>query len=228
MGNVRFFLGHLGTMHGTKTHVKALQPHPQYPSRSHVPQDKIPWSVTWPDYKPTNYTADVVRKANRLTVVGGWADPEFEDLEPTELRRRITYCDRIRLDQSGCPLNPIGRTGMRGRGLLGKWGPNHAADPIVTRMNPITNSLEMVAIQRTDTFEWAIPGGMVDAGEQVSQTLKREFGEEAMSSTGMTPHELEEWKVQLDHLFHSGEEVFKGSEPAFVELDRLLIGGAAP
>ena len=29
--------------------------------------------------------------------------------------------------------NPIGRTGMAGRGLLGKWGPNHAADPIVTR-----------------------------------------------------------------------------------------------
>ena len=29
--------------------------------------------------------------------------------------------------------NPIGRTGMIGRGLLGRWGPNHAADPIVTR-----------------------------------------------------------------------------------------------
>lgn len=29
--------------------------------------------------------------------------------------------------------NPIGRTGMIGRGLLGRWGPNHAADPVVTR-----------------------------------------------------------------------------------------------
>jgi len=29
--------------------------------------------------------------------------------------------------------NPIGRTGMHGRGLLGRWGPNHAADPVVTR-----------------------------------------------------------------------------------------------
>jgi len=29
--------------------------------------------------------------------------------------------------------NPVGRTGMRGRGLLGRWGPNHAADPVVTR-----------------------------------------------------------------------------------------------
>ena len=31
------------------------------------------------------------------------------------------------------PRNPQGRTGMVGRGLLGRWGPNHAADPIVTR-----------------------------------------------------------------------------------------------
>ena len=25
------------------------------------------------------------------------------------------------------PLNPVGRTGLIGRGHLGKWGPNHAA-----------------------------------------------------------------------------------------------------
>ena len=39
---------------------------------------------------------------------------------------------------SPCPSpsvcrNPVGRTGMIGRGLLGRWGPNHAADPVVTR-----------------------------------------------------------------------------------------------
>ena len=39
--------------------------------------------------------------------------------------------------------------------------------------------LQMVAIQRRDTKEWAIPGGMVDAGESVSVTLRREFTEEA-------------------------------------------------
>lgn len=31
------------------------------------------------------------------------------------------------------PLNPFGRTGIIGRGLLGRWGPNHAADSLVTR-----------------------------------------------------------------------------------------------
>ena len=91
---------------------------------------------------------------------------------------------------------------MCGRGLLGKWGPNHAADPIVTRYDPVRDlhqpsaesrdpvsdsepepgldpiqtqarprTLQMVAIQRRDTGEWAIPGGMVNVGETVSQTV---------------------------------------------------------
>lgn len=33
----------------------------------------------------------------------------------------------------GKPINIVGRTGISGRGQLGKWGPNHAADPVVTR-----------------------------------------------------------------------------------------------
>lgn len=45
----------------------------------------------------------------------------------------------------------------------------------------------MVAIQRRDNLMWAIPGGMVDAGEKATATLKREFIEEAMNSnTGET------------------------------------------
>lgn len=31
------------------------------------------------------------------------------------------------------PVNVCGRTGIIGRGLLGRYGPNHAGDPIVTR-----------------------------------------------------------------------------------------------
>ena len=37
----------------------------------------------------------------------------------------------------GLPQNPVGRTGMKSRGTLGKWGPNHAADPIVTRSDTV-------------------------------------------------------------------------------------------
>lgn len=40
----------------------------------------------------------------------------------------------------------------------------------------------MLAIQRRDSGEWAIPGGMIDPGETVTNTLKREFIEEALNS----------------------------------------------
>ena len=78
----------------------------------------------------------------------------------------------VKFDEAtGAPLNPYGRTGLTGRGLLGKWGPNHAADPIVTRWDPRYPDgarLQVVAVLRKDTGDWALPGGMVDDGEAVS------------------------------------------------------------
>ncbi|EEC14441.1 nudt9 protein, putative, partial [Ixodes scapularis] len=38
----------------------------------------------------------------------------------------------------GAPQNPHGRTGLLGRGRLGRWGPNHAADPVVTSKAVLT------------------------------------------------------------------------------------------
>jgi ADP-ribose pyrophosphatase len=67
---------------------------------------------------------------------------------------------------------------VAGRGLLGKWGPNYAADPIITCINRKDNSVELLAVQRRDNGEWAIPGGMVDKGEAISGTLTRELMEE--------------------------------------------------
>jgi ADP-ribose pyrophosphatase len=94
---------------------------------------------------------------------------------------RRSFEGDIRFAAGGsAPANPRGRTGMHGRGLLGKWGPNHAADPIVTRFDPSRpDQLQVVAIKRKDTGDWALPGGMVDSGETVSLTVKREFEEEA-------------------------------------------------
>lgn len=106
-------------------------------------------------------------------------------------------------------MNPSGRTGTSGRGLLGKWGPNHAADPIVVREAPghvhepgRAAAYQMVVIKRADTGQWAIPGGMVDEGELVSQTLRREFAEEAAAVAN--PREKERIDAQLDELFADG------------------------
>lgn len=137
------------------------------------------------------------------------------------MNRRSHTCEyTINID--GYPLNPIGRTGIIGRGLLGRWGPNHAADPIVTRWKRDTNGivqvdrhtkkpiLEFVAIERRDSGEWAIPGGMVDPGELLSVTLMREFMEEALNCLEKSDIDKEIVRNSMMEFFTKGDEIYKG------------------
>lgn len=72
--------------------------------------------------------------------------PQWNQLDGV-VDRRSHITGGYRIDPHLGPLNPIGRTGLRGRGLLGRWGPNHAADPIITRWkrdssdNPIVDNV---------------------------------------------------------------------------------------
>lgn len=167
-----------------KTHRVALMPHPQYPARAPVHQ--VDWSILDPEYAPVDFTHPDVLKNDSSVVTNGWADPaQFTpDLLTNRVSDALGYNSKVPTDpKTGRPRNPLGRTGMTGRGLLGKYGPNYAADPLVTRFNPTSGRLQMVAIERKDIGQWAIPGGMVDHGEQVSHTLKREFKEETKNLT---------------------------------------------
>lgn len=148
--------------------------------------DRLPVAegTTWEDigssYQPPDYTAAVVRTNDRTADPSNpdlWADPE----DPHQAKGAPTFSSyegRVRVDERGRPLNPTGPTGLEGRGLLGNWGANNAADPIVTRINA-AGQLEMIVIQRRDTGEWALPGGMVNRDERVTATLQRELSEEA-------------------------------------------------
>ncbi|KAG8511645.1 ADP-ribose pyrophosphatase, mitochondrial [Galemys pyrenaicus] len=197
------------------SHIKArTSPYPgSEVQRTQVPNEKVGWLVDWNDYNPVDYTAAPVL-AEPI-----WADPpigesnfspKFNEEDGHVERRSWNGLYEI---ENGKPRNPVGRTGLTGRGLLGRWGPNHAADPIITRWkrdrsgNKIThpisgkNILQFVAIKRKDCGEWAIPGGMVDPGEKISATLKREFGEEALNSLQKSSAEKRELEEQLHKLF---------------------------
>ncbi|KAJ8250914.1 hypothetical protein GJAV_G00214700 [Gymnothorax javanicus] len=198
---------------------------PLYPGsetrRFPVPDDKVKWETKWPDYKPVNYTAPSVLKKP------AWADPDVGSFSPKFNSLdgsvdRTSFLGTYKVEK-GKPLNPCGRTGLSGRGLLGRWGPNHAADPIVTRwkqdsagqrvLNPRSKLpvLQFISIKRRDCGEWAIPGGMVDAGEVVSLTLQREFSEEALNSLKASPKEKEKLQERINRLFKSpGLQVYKG------------------
>uniref|UniRef100_T1J4V2 Nudix hydrolase domain-containing protein n=1 Tax=Strigamia maritima TaxID=126957 RepID=T1J4V2_STRMM len=189
--------------------------------RVSVPDDKVEWSENWDEYKPPNYTSPLV-------VNKPWADLDIGD---SKFKANWNHLDGIinRVSHMGLyevvdgrPRNPSGRTGLEGRGCLGRWGPNHAVDPIVTRWkrdhsNTLMTDhktnlpiLQFVAILRGDSREWAIPGGMVDPGEKITATLQREFGEEALCSIVATPRERSEIHAMVGKFFRGGTEMYKG------------------
>ncbi len=98
-----------------------------------------------------------------------------------KFKLRFSHTGALKIDK-GYPKNPIGRTGLIGRGSLGNWGPNHAADPVVARL--YNGKLQFVLIKRKDNGQWALPGGMVEAGQTISGARTKEFQEEAVSIEG--------------------------------------------
>ena len=153
-----------------KPHTRAREETtPQYKGkRVEVADESVPWSKDVPSYNPQEFTDDSVLTQG---VAQGWADPPTPQEVP-DLMQRETYEGKICFDGAGVPLNPRGRTGLRGRGLLGKWGPNHAAGPIVTRYHPQMGRMQVVAVRREDTGQFAVPGGMTKSpGEKWNPTM---------------------------------------------------------
>jgi ADP-ribose pyrophosphatase len=195
-------------------HVKARSQHPAYPVRAEVEDKDVAWEKSAPQYEAVEFTHKVVFANDSTKERGngnnGWADPPDPANPAIDWSKRESYEGPMQFfPEDHAPINPRGRTGMHGRGLLGKWGPNHAADPIVTRFDPARpDVLQVVAIKRKDTGDWALPGGMIDAGEKVSLTVKREFEEEAGNLADF-PELQRQFKASVDELFASGKEVYR-------------------
>lgn len=187
-----------------------------------VPDEMVPWETDFPDYTPVNYTSEGV------LAKPVWADKDdCSDIEFNKIDGKVDRCSAKHIIEKvgGFPRNPYGRTGITGRGCLGRWGPNHAADPIVTRWKRKNDKpeekiiidedsgkpiLQFVSVQRRDNKEWALPGGMVDPGENRTATLIREFGEEACNSLEASAEQKAKITQLLTELFSSGDTIYKG------------------
>ena len=150
-----------------------------------APLDQHPRNIGTSDYVLANYQQ---RKAK------SWADPASP---PADLGQRMSFLDDS--DPQPKSLNDLGlmsrdgrpnivlrfpelRTGKAGRGLLGKWGPNHAIDTIVTRRRQLDrkqkaaeteshkSGLQVALIFRTEDQVWAIPGKFPHADDLASMS----------------------------------------------------------
>nr|XP_027784898.1 transient receptor potential cation channel subfamily M member 2 isoform X6 [Marmota flaviventris] len=100
----------------------------------------------------------------------------------------------------------MGRTGLRGRGSLSCFGPNHALHPVVTRWRrnqdgaicrkSIKKMLEVLVVKRPLPELWALPGGSREPGEKLPQKLKQILRQES-------------WPA-VEDLLQQGVEVYKG------------------
>lgn len=113
--------------------------------RTKLKDCQVPWSFECPQYKPMTFTAEEV-------YINPGADPGMNELNISificffcssldllkssssiclhfnaidgAVDRRSVYQSYFIRENDGLPLNPIGRTGLQGRGVLLRWGPN--------------------------------------------------------------------------------------------------------
>lgn len=153
--------------------------------RQELRDEEVPWSAAVEGgYQPPYYTAPFVllhsmggpcletaaEKARGLPCQCA-KHADSEDVSSPVVQQRLAT-QGCRLDAQGYPLNPAGRTGLRGRGQLYKWGPNHAVDEVVVRWKRDVHGLrveragkpllEVVVIKRKDSDMLALPGSFTD------------------------------------------------------------------
>ncbi|XP_078514877.1 transient receptor potential cation channel subfamily M member 2-like isoform X2 [Lissotriton helveticus] len=131
-----------------------------------VPDELVPWQVDFPHYDPPSYMAE---KEGRETH-NPW-------IESTGSQPKREY--PLKEDP---PLNPEGRTGIRGLGSLMWYGPNHCLHPMLTRWKKNKNGcftlkgskkvLEVLAVKREGSERWGLPGGRLRPDEKMPSTLK--------------------------------------------------------
>jgi ADP-ribose pyrophosphatase YjhB (NUDIX family) len=103
-------------------------------------------------------------------------------LLPTEQEQAAFTAQGLRLDSQGRPLHPWAQDMLRNphiggvinRGFYYNWGPNYTSDTVVHNIQNDT----ILLIRRSDTGQWALPGGFIDGTEAADVAARREVAEE--------------------------------------------------
>ena len=175
-----------------------------YPPRAEVGEDLFDWKD--PSYKPNDYTWAKIVDEDKPK----WADELhvlFLDMLDRPAATRDGKKEKIRACCmydfcAGRFLNPAGKTGITGRGVLGKWGANWAADVIVTK--EVDGELYVLLCTKVvqDGDALCFPAGMVESNEEVPIAMRRELCEEAVQNGPAVDTLFSEGKVGTIYIGH--------------------------
>lgn len=157
------------TGHGliiTGDHYYARNTKPEeYPDRAKVADSQIAWNSEYEAYAPPD-----MNPGERLSTTDEMRLKRIGEQQNREFARA----------PDGRPLNPQGRTGLKGKGpgtgfAFFFWGPNFTIDPVVTRVDPKTGKREVLMWLRKDNDKLALPGSFLQEkqGETESEALDR-------------------------------------------------------
>jgi ADP-ribose pyrophosphatase len=158
-------------------HLKIRAERPSvYPPRQRISIDEAPWVLDCDNYAPPYYINPMVIENDWTKKKNGWAEPEdFLLVKDDETRGKTKFHD-----DEGRPLNPNGRTGIAGRGQLGRWGVNHSVAAVVMRSREDSGFVEILLGAQEGQLNLSLFKGFVLPDEDplvaVQRVLKVESG----------------------------------------------------
>lgn len=157
-------------------------------ARFPVSDNHVPWDINWTRYDPVSITlptgdyppdlkpyVDVDIQRMREDEGDEFRMPNFnwnvifETLAGDIVDRESWITDKsgktskYEIDSEGLPQNPLGRTGLKGRGSLPRWGPNHYIYVVITQIHEEEDQLfqyaDVILVFKNNRF--GLPGGYV-------------------------------------------------------------------
>lgn len=186
-------------------------------ARFHVPDGLVSWETPFPGYRPVSLTTlDVLQASPQIAdpptfTAGNMAQWNALD---NHVDRRI-YDGTYDVIDDILPLNPMGRTGVVGRGALLRWGPNHVAQPLITRLRREAsgkNVLEFVGVLDSETKMWTLPMGPHEPNDFRCNVIKSEFGPQGVAQLNLDVGRQSALLDALSTLFdpHRAKVIYQG------------------
>uniref|UniRef100_A0A0R3X555 Ion_trans domain-containing protein n=1 Tax=Hydatigena taeniaeformis TaxID=6205 RepID=A0A0R3X555_HYDTA len=125
--------------------------------RVNIPDGAVDWKIPYPEYRP--FIANTERIAYPYPGIEDGpqdSDPTKLDYNTYDALQGVSRCclkGRVRvsrglLEPHGLPLNPRGRSGLGGKGMLPHWGPNHVIVLAFTRAGRAPNDFQVAVLDR--------------------------------------------------------------------------------